>query len=117
MEVLGKMISATLSGGLLSGFFVGTGVDISHILFADDTLIFCGADPNHLGNWRSLFLLFEAVSGLKMNLAKLELVLVGSVDNVAGLAWILGCGVGSLPLNYLGLPLRPSIYETGLSRR
>jgi hypothetical protein len=57
------------------------------------------------------------VSGLKMNLAKLELVLVGSVDNVAGLAWILGCGVGSLPLNYLGLPLRPSIYETGLSRR
>lgn len=50
MEVLGKMFSATLSGGLLSGFFVGTGVDISHILFADDTLIFCGVDPNHLGN-------------------------------------------------------------------
>ena len=37
-----------MSGGLLFGFSVGTGVEISHILFAYDTLIFCGADPNHL---------------------------------------------------------------------
>jgi hypothetical protein len=74
------------------------GVDTPHFLFADDTLIFCRANPNHLGNLRNLFLLFEVVSGLKTNLAKSELVLMGSVDNVAGLAWILGCGVGSLPL-------------------
>jgi hypothetical protein len=43
-----------------------------------------------------------------MNLAKLELVHVGNVDNVAGLARILGCGVASLPLKYLGLPLGAS---------
>jgi hypothetical protein len=30
---------------------------------------------------------------------------VGNVDNVDGLAGILGCGVSSLPLKYLGLPL------------
>jgi hypothetical protein len=36
-----------------------------------------------------LILNFEAVSGLKMNLAKSELVPVGNVDNVAGLAGIL----------------------------
>jgi hypothetical protein len=41
----------------------------------------------------------------KTNLAKLELVPVGYVDNVAGLVEILGCGVASLPLKYLGLPL------------
>jgi hypothetical protein len=48
------------------------------------------------------------VSGLKTNLAKSKLVLVGYVDNVAGLVGILGCGVVSLPLKYLGLPLGAS---------
>jgi hypothetical protein len=33
------------------------------------------------------------------------LVLVGLVDNMDELAGILGCGVSSLPLKYLGLPL------------
>jgi hypothetical protein len=66
-------------------------------------------------------LCFEAVSSLKTNLANSKLVLVGNVDNVAGLARILGCGVVSLSMNYFGLPLgppiRPSIYRTMLLRR
>ena len=105
MKALGMMISIAVSGGLLSGFCMRIEVDISHLVFTDGTLIFCGADPNHLYNLRSLFLLFEAVLGLKANLAKSELVLVGNVDNVARLAWILGCGVSSLPLKYISLPL------------
>ena len=48
------------------------------------------------------------MSGLKTNLANLKLVLVGYIDNATGLARILGCGVASLPLNYLGLPLGAS---------
>jgi hypothetical protein len=103
-----RMLTVAMNRGLLSNFSVGTRVDISHILFADDSLLLCGADPNHLHNLRSLFLCFEAVSGLKINLAKSELVLVGNVDNVTGLAGILGCGVMSLPLKYLGLPLGAS---------
>jgi hypothetical protein len=79
----------------LFGFSVETWTDIFHLLLADNTLLFCGADPNHLRNLRNLFLLFEAVSDLKTNLAKSELVPVGEVDNVPGLAGILGCGVVS----------------------
>ena len=45
MEALGRMIR-----GLLSGLFVGTGVDISHLLLVDDTLLFREANPNHLCN-------------------------------------------------------------------
>jgi hypothetical protein len=56
----------------------------------------------------ALFLCFEAVLGLLINLAKLELVLVGNVDIVDGLAIILGCVVSSLLLKYLGLPLGAS---------
>jgi len=84
MEGLGRMISVAVNGGLLSGFSMGTGVDISHLLFVDDTSVFCGADPYQFCNMRSLFLLFEAVSSLKTNLAKSKLVPVGNVDNVPG---------------------------------
>jgi hypothetical protein len=44
------------------------------------------------------------VSGLKINLSKSEIVPV-DVGDVEELASILGCGVASLPIKYLGLPL------------
>ncbi len=51
---------------------------------------------------------FLAISGLKIDLTKSELVLVGHVPNVAELASILGSRVSALPLTYLGLPLGAS---------
>jgi hypothetical protein len=68
MEALGMMISAAVSRGLFSGLSVGTPSNISHLLFANDTLLLCGVDPNHLCNLWSSFLLFEVVSGLKTEL-------------------------------------------------
>ena len=62
MEALGRMFSAAVSGGLLFGFFMMRETNISHLLFADDTLLFYGADPNLLRHIWSLFLCFEAVS-------------------------------------------------------
>ena len=55
-----------------------------------------------------MFLCFEAVSGLRINLAKLELVPIGNVNNVEGLVNILRCRVSSVPLKYLGLSLGAS---------
>jgi hypothetical protein len=43
-----------------------------------------------------------------MKLAKLELVPAGNVEDVTELAGILGCGVVSLPLKFLGLLLGAS---------
>jgi hypothetical protein len=66
--------------GLLSGFSVGSGdvgaFKIFHFLFADDTMIFCEANPDHLRNLHCLFLCFEAVSTLRINLTKLLLLLL-----------------------------------------
>jgi hypothetical protein len=56
-------------------------------------------------NLRCLLQCFEAVSGLKINLSKSVIIPIGEVEDVEGLSRILGCGVESLPLMYLGLPL------------
>ena len=109
MEALSKMFIAIVGKCLLLGFFVESRpsdvVNISHLLFEDDTLVFCGANPDHFCYLRVLFLSFEVVFGLKVNLAKSILVPVGNVDNVDVLAGILGCWTSSSPLKYLGLPL------------
>ena len=45
MEVFSCLMRRAISGGLLSGWRVrgrgGEGILISHLLFADDTLVFC----------------------------------------------------------------------------
>jgi hypothetical protein len=87
MEALDRMISVVVSGVLLDGFLVGN-VVFSHLLLADDILIFCGAFSAHLRLLQSLFLCFEAASGRKV-MAKLELVLVGNVDQVESLSKML----------------------------
>ena len=48
---------------------------------------------------------FEAVSRLRINLEKSELIPIGRVENIDDLALDFGCRVGSLPSTYLGLPL------------
>lgn len=47
MEALSEMITTTVDRGLLLGFSVGFRlpvVNISHLLFANDTLVFCEAN-------------------------------------------------------------------------
>jgi hypothetical protein len=56
----------------------------------------------------ALFLCFEAISDLKINLTKSKLVLVGNVSDVDSLANILGWTMSSLPMEYLGLLLGAS---------
>jgi hypothetical protein len=108
MEALSKMLSGVVDCGRLSGLSVGsrpTVINISHLLFVDDILVFSEANPDYLRYPRVLLVCFEAVYGLKVNLAKSLLVPIGNVDNVAELASILGCGTCSLLLKYLGMPL------------
>ena len=103
------MLGRAVEGGYISGFKVGQSngseLVISHLLFANDTVLFCGADPLQIWHLRGVFIWFQAISGLKINLSKTELVPVGQVPHVNELAGVLGCKVAALPLSYLGLPL------------
>ena len=109
MEAIGKMLDKAVQDGRLSGFNVGVSAErsmlVSHLLFTDDTLIFCDANIDNLLILRLVLIWFEAVSGLKVNLGKFELVAVGAVPNMDLLVAVLGCKQGSLLMKYLGLPL------------
>ncbi|RVW13169.1 Transposon TX1 uncharacterized 149 kDa protein [Vitis vinifera] len=78
---------------------------ISHLFFADDTIVFCEANKEHLTYLSWILLWFEAASGLRINLDKSEIIPVGVVEEIEEMAVELGCRVGSLPSQYLGLPL------------
>lgn len=69
------------------------------------TLIFNELDLDNLRNLIVVLFCFEAISGLKINLSKLEIVPADVVPNILDLANILGCKITSLPLTYLGLTL------------
>ena len=109
MEALSCLINRAVEGNYFAGsrIAVGRGEDmvISHLLYADDTLIFCQANKEQLKYLSWILMWFEALSGLKINLNKSEVIPIGIVDNVEELASKLGCKVGSLPTPYLGLPL------------
>ena len=95
---------------------------INHLQFADDTLLFCDAKVDQLLNVKAILLCFGAVSGLKVNFFKSELLDVHIPDfQLEYLADILGCKVGSFPCTYLGLPLctgvvSPALWNTVIDR-
>ncbi|RVW79796.1 hypothetical protein CK203_047617 [Vitis vinifera] len=109
MEALSCLLKRAVSGGFLLACKVrgrgGEGAHVSHLLFADDTLVFSGAtqDQKKYLSWTLMW--FEAISGLIINLDKSKLIPVGCVENVKVLVAKLGCKVRSLPSSYLGLPL------------
>ena len=109
MEALSCMINRAVDGNYLSGSRVAIGrgedLSISHLLYADDTLIFCEADLDQLKFLSWILMWFEAMAGLKINLAKSEIIPVRPVSNLMELASELGCMIGSFPTSYLGLPL------------
>ena len=120
MEVFLILINKAASGGFPFGFNLkgrtGEEVQVTHLLFADDTLVFCKDSREQLVYLNWILMWFEALSGLKINLSKSALLLVGSVENPKGLALEVGCNVGSLPTTYLGLPLGAFGCETQLHK-
>lgn len=80
-------------------------ISISHLQFAEDTMIFCDANMRQIGFLRCILCAFEEVTGLKINLAKSKMFGVGDVLDSESLAWILNCKIGFLHSSYLRMPL------------
>lgn len=102
------MIMNANKEGWLRGFEVARAgrksLRITHLQYADDTLIFCDAEENHLKSMRLILVLFEGMSGLRVNRSKSFLSFkypVNEEPNMGNLKLILGVEVGALPTTYL----------------
>ena len=102
MEVLSALIRRAVDGGFILGCRLrgrgGMEMNVSHLLFVDDTIIFCEARKEHLNSLSWILAWFEAASGLRINLAKNELIPVGQVEDIEEMAVELGCRVLELLL-------------------
>ena len=109
MEVFSILVDKVALGGFLSGFNLvsrgGEEMQLTHLLFADDTLVFCSDLRDQLAYLSWILLWFEAISSMKINLDKSSILSVGDVENLEVLAANLGCRTGTLPSTYFGLPL------------
>jgi hypothetical protein len=79
---------------------------ITHLQYANDTIIMLQPDALGLANLKFLLLCFENMSGLRINFHKSEVMALGSTgqdqDTIANM---LNCKRGSFPFTYLGLPI------------
>ena len=66
-------------------------INVSHLLFVDDTIIFCETRKENLTFLSWILAWFEVVSGLRINLAKSKLVPVGEVEEIEEMVVELGC--------------------------
>ncbi|RVW60624.1 Retrovirus-related Pol polyprotein from transposon RE1 [Vitis vinifera] len=103
MEVLDVLIRRAVEGGFLSRCSIRGGsrstLNISHLFFTDDTIVLCEASKEHLTHLSWILLWFEAASGLRINLAKSEIIPVGEVDEIEELVVELGCRWDPCPLS------------------
>jgi hypothetical protein len=118
MEVLSRLFKRTEEGGFIRGFQVGAttreGLGVSHLLYADDTILFCDAYPKQLTYIRRVLTCFEAVTSLRVNMSKSEMMPIGEVENLSSLVDILSCRIEALPMSYLGMPLGASFKAVGV---
>ncbi|WMV12148.1 hypothetical protein MTR67_005533 [Solanum verrucosum] len=98
-----------MRGWVIKGFDVARenteSLEVTHLQYADDTLIFCGAEVDQLKYLRVILVLFEGVSGLHINWIKSSMYTINEVNSIDLLASILGGEVGTLPTTCLGMPL------------
>lgn len=79
---------------------------VSHLLFADDSLVFCKADETNCVTLKRLLKLYETASCESINFSKSVVIFSPNINNDRGLflSSILGIKLQASLGTYLGLP-------------
>eukprot|EP00268_Persea_americana_P028829 TRINITY_DN27957_c0_g1_i1.p1 TRINITY_DN27957_c0_g1~~TRINITY_DN27957_c0_g1_i1.p1 ORF type:complete len:198 (+),score=28.97 TRINITY_DN27957_c0_g1_i1:182-775(+) len=106
-KALNALMNRANQARLISGFSIeNADYEVTHLQFADDTIIFCDASLEQVERLKFILRWFEMLSGLKINYGKCELIGIRLEDNhVNFLANTFGRKVGRFPSKHLGLPL------------
>ncbi|XP_028101439.1 uncharacterized protein LOC114300778 [Camellia sinensis] len=107
VEALNILLQRARELNLLKGVVIGNNqAQLSHLQFANDSLLFCEAALSEVLSLKRILRCFEVASGLKINYHKSLVYGVGiSGTALAEFAYLLNSKTQSLPLKYLGLPL------------
>jgi len=110
------LMEAMVETNRFSGYRVGRlgEVLITHLQFADDTLIVGEKSWLNVRSMRTVLLLFEEIYGLKVNFNKSVLTGINiTAPWLAEAAMVMNCRTGSAPFLYLGLPIGGDFRKLG----
>lgn len=109
-NVLSKLLNKAVSAGSVGYHPWCREVNLSHLSFADDIVVFTDGSPTSLEGTLQVFDDFARCSGLSINIVKSTVFAAGrgkqSLEAAANRA---GLSVSVLPIQYLGLPLKTKI--------
>ncbi|CAL1377949.1 unnamed protein product [Linum trigynum] len=108
MDILSFILCEIRKEGLITGFYINEESrigEVTHLLYADDAILFCEANEAEVRNLLAALICFQAITGLQINLEKSRIFPVGEVANIERLVEIFCCDWAFLPTTYLGLPL------------
>ena len=107
-EGFNVLMQALLEAGMFHGYGVGHDnvLCMSHLQFADNTLIIGQKSWLNVCSMRVVLLILEQLSGLEVNFHKSLLTGVNVSDSwLSEVARVLHCRVRAFPFVYLGLPI------------
>nr|XP_029151527.1 uncharacterized protein LOC114925926 [Arachis hypogaea] len=99
VDVLHRMVGEAVRNGRILPLVVSRdSVELSHLQFADDTILFCPPEDETMKNYKRLLRWFELVSELMVH----------------RMCLLWGCKEDTLPVKYLGVPLgaNPRLVKT-----
>ena len=108
-DALAVMFDSAKRAGVLKGLvpsiFPG---GITHLQYADDTVLFIANEDKQIVATKFILYCFEEMASLKINFHKSEVFTLGmnEIDTLR-VAQMLNCPVGCFPMKYLGLPISP----------
>ena len=106
INVLSKMLNKAVQSGSIGFHPSCSEVNLPHLSFADDLMIFTDGETSSLGGIFEVLSQFVGISGLVINPAKSSIFMAGGISqDFKDEVQRLGIPTESLPVRYLGLPL------------
>ncbi|XP_016199025.1 uncharacterized protein LOC107639987 [Arachis ipaensis] len=99
VDVLHRMIGVAVRNGRIAPLLVGRdNIELSHLQFADDTVLFCPPEEETIKNYKRLLRSFEVMLGLSINFDKSNLIPVNCEQQwVQSMCSLLGVQRGYSP--------------------
>ncbi|XP_074278479.1 uncharacterized protein LOC141602068 [Silene latifolia] len=108
MEYLSRIMEFATRKWYFSYHPMCKSLKLTHLLFADDLLMFSKGDVQSIMLILRVLATFSGSSGLKVNASKSEVVYNGVPDSLKlDIAQVSGFQEGKLPFKYLGIPIQP----------